>query len=323
METPSKDKSRSYGERKIPVKLPRLHGVVFGKIVGEGFFSHVYNGTYHDKPAAIKLVERGNSNGHLKEIEFLKKLHGVPDIVQLYSVFEADNTFIVFELLESCTPAYFYENTTIPRLRHYIKHVLNALKGAHSQNIVHRDVKFSNILVSPTWDRISLIDWGCASYISESMSSCAGSRVTRSPEMLLGYKGYKTGCDAWAVGTLIIDILTEGKVPWKKESTQETLISLTHYFGAEALIRIAGRYCLPLDPNLLSKMTKDPIRNLETKFTERMQPIWTKKLRKLTLGLLQIDPEKRLSVEKAMKARYFFKRRKITRELYPVTLTFD
>lgn len=307
----TKKKIRSYGERKIPDELPELPGVEFGKIVGSGFFSHVYNGTFRGKPAAIKLVERGNTKLTLKEIEFLKTLKGTPDVVQLYAAFQTDNMILVFEYVESCTTDYFYNHLSIPRLRFFVKHVLNALKGAHALNIVHRDVKFANVLVSPSWDRISLIDWGCASTIQDSMSSCAGSRNCRSPEMLMGYKGYKTACDCWAVGAMIVDILTEGNLPWKKGNTTDVLVGISRYFGSDGILAISERYEIPINNDVLERLSKEPIKTIESKITERMMPIWTDKLKNLVYGLLQVDPEKRLTIEQATKAKYFFGKKKV------------
>lgn len=313
MEALTKKKIKSYGERKIPDELPELPDVEFGEIVGSGFFSHVYNGTFRGKPAAIKLVERGNVKLTLKEIEFLKSLKGVEDVVQLYAAFQTDNIILVFEYIESCSQEYFYKHLTIPRLRFFIKHVLNALNGAHEKNVVHRDVKLANVLVSKSWDRVSLIDWGCASFITDSISSCAGSRTCRPPEMLLGYKGYKTSCDLWAVGAMIIDILTEGKLPWKKGTTIDVLVGISQYFGSEDILKISERYNLPIDQEVKDKLSKDPTKSFDDKITERMKPLWTDKLKQLTLGLLEIDPEKRLTIEKARKAKYFFGKKKVVK----------
>ena len=309
---PPKKKTKSYGERKIPDEFPDIPGLEFGECVGSGFFSHVYKGSFRGNPAAIKLVERGNFKLTMKEIDFLKQLKDVDDVVQLYAAFKTENMILVFEYIKSCSSENFYKHLTIPRLRFFIKHVLNALKGAHGCNIVHRDVKFANVLVGSHFDRVSLIDWGCASFITESMSSCAGSRTCRSPEMLMGYRNYGTCGDVWAVGTMIVDILTEGNLPWRKGTSQDILVTLSKFFGSSGFEAISSRYHLSIDDKVKEKMKETPIKNLEDCFTERMKPLYTPKLKDLLTNLLQIDPEKRITVAQAMKSKYFFGKRKKT-----------
>ena len=308
---PEKKKTKSYGERKIMETFPDIPELVFEECVGSGFFSHVYKGSYRGSPAAIKIIERGNIRLTMKEIDFLKKLRDVEDIVQLYAAYKTENMVLIFEYIKSCSESFLYDHMTIPRMRFLIKHVLNALKGAHKEGIVHRDVKLGNVIVSSHFDRVSLIDWGCAAFINENMSSCAGSRTCRSPEMLMGYKNYSTWGDVWAVGALIVGILTEGELPWRKgTSSQDILVTLSEFFGIRGFMAISEKFKLTIDPAVLSKMKRKPTKRLEDCFTERMKEIYTPKLKDLLLSLLAIDPDERITVEAAMKSKYFFGKKK-------------
>ena len=307
---PEKKKLKSYGERKIMEKFPDIPDLVFEECVGSGFFSHVYRGSFRGSPAAIKIIERGNIRLTMKEIDFLKKLRDVEDIVQLYAAYKTDNMVLVFEYIKSCSESFLYNHMTIPRLRFLVKHVLNALKGAHNEGIVHRDVKLGNVIVSSHFDRVSLIDWGCAAFINENMSSCAGSRTCRSPEMLMGYKNYSTWGDVWAVGALIVDILTEGELPWRKGNSQDILVTISEYFGISGFLAISEKLKIKIESATLSKMKQKPTKKLENCFTERMKPLYTPKLKDLLLSLLAVDPEERITVEAAMKSKYFFGKKK-------------
>jgi serine/threonine protein kinase len=175
------------------VELPPVSFLTYGKCLGSGHFSHVYEGTYREThPAAIKVIERGSERTVEKEIAILTRLRGLPHIIQLYEVINVSCTLLVFELLNGIDPETYYRDITLDRFRHVLRSLLTALKAAHDAGIVHRDVKLGNILISEDWNDVRLIDWGCGCEISDHMSHRAGSRSVRSIEMFLEYDGYGT-----------------------------------------------------------------------------------------------------------------------------------
>ena len=123
-------------------------------------------------------------------------------------------------------------------------------------------------MVNESFTELRLIDWGCGAYISEKMSSKAGSRTCRSPEMLLGCSDYGTGCDNWAVGAFIFFILTDGELPWKAKTSTEALIKMSKIFGGDNIINLAEKLDLEVDEELLKKMTPKPTRSFEHYFSK-------------------------------------------------------
>ena len=78
-------------ERKTISHLPVIDYLQFGKCIGQGTFSHVYKGIYHqNNQVAIKLIDRGSDYLIKNEIDILTKLKDVPHIVQLYEVIYCD-----------------------------------------------------------------------------------------------------------------------------------------------------------------------------------------------------------------------------------------
>jgi eukaryotic-like serine/threonine-protein kinase len=99
--------------------------------------------------------------------------------------------------------------------------ILDALGYAHDQNVVHRDVKPENVVLSPTAGTV-LVDFGIARAIA---ASADDDRVTRSgftvgtttymsPEQVAGARELDHRSDLYSVGCLIFECLT-GQPPFQ------------------------------------------------------------------------------------------------------------
>ena len=307
--TRKKVKKSIYGERHVPTELPRYEGIKFNKCIGHGHFSHVYKGIYKDKfPVAIKLIERGDKNLINNEISLLNELNGEPNIVQLYEAHRDSYTVLVFELIESIDLSDLLENISLEQVRTLLYKLLIGLAAAHSHGIVHRDLKIDNILVTKDLETVKIIDWGCGGRVGREMQTRAGSRICRPPEMLLDDTHYGTGCDMWALGVFILDILTCGAIPWAGRTHQDVLMKMSDYFGTkdfeEILRRAKHGYPRKVNPEELSKVPKSDI-------IEALDPevsyLFDSKLLDLMFKLLVVDPRARISAEKALKHPFFDK----------------
>ena len=83
--------------------------------------------------------------------------------------------------------------------------VAKGLEAAHARNIVHRDVKPSNILITPQ-GVVKIVDFGLARVVtSASMTQTGGTSGTvgyMSPEQSLG-KPIDVRTDIWALGVVL------------------------------------------------------------------------------------------------------------------------
>ena len=292
-------------KRRILKELPVIEGLEFGTIVGEGFFSHVYSGKYFGKDVAIKVIERGSDSTIDREIELLKELKGSPHTIQLLNVFEEEATILVFEFIPSIPSEHIITHNSSSRMRRMLHYLLESVGEAHKRGIVHRDIKAANIMIYPHFADLKLIDWGCGIHVSDDMSPKEGSRTCRSPEMLLGSRKYGTGCDRWAIGIFILFILTKGEVPWKSASTNELLIKISQFYGIKPFEAIARKYRLEIPDEARDKMCREPVKSLQSAFHPSMMKLVDDRLMSLLNGLLQIDPERRLTVEQALQHSYF------------------
>ena len=296
-----------YGERHVPTELPKYQNIKFGKCIGHGHFSHVYMGIYNDRlPVAIKLIERGDKNLINNEISILQELNGESNIIQLYEAHRDQYTVLVFELVESIDLLDLFERITVNQVRILIYKILKGLVAAHSHGIVHRDIKFDNILVTANLEEVKIIDWGCGGRLVGEMQTSAGARLSRPPEMLLDDTHYGAGCDVWAVGIFILDILTAGKVPWRGKSRQEVLVQLSRYYGTDGFDLILERaghgYPRKVDPSEFSKVPEvDIIQALDPS----MCNLFDSKLLDLMFKLLVVDPRERITSKQALDHPFF------------------
>ena len=209
-------------------------------------------------------------------------------------------TLLIFEYLDGI------DSFSLNQIRILLRSILEALSSAHDLGIVHRDVKLSNIIILSNFSDVKLIDWGCATFVNENMSPKSGSREYRPPEMLLGYNNYGCGCDIWAVGILILFILTGGIIPWKARTSKSTLIKMSEYVGSECLNAYAKKLNLKIDSETADEFYEQPQRSIDSDFDEEIiENLQSKDLIKLMKKCLTIDYELRPTAKDLLENSFF------------------
>lgn len=173
--------------------------------------------------SAIKLLER--------EVAILKKVSH-PNIIQLNEVFEtAKRMFLVMELCAGGELAdalkekkYFMEGD----VKVITKELASAIAYLHKSDIVHRDLKLENILVSKFPDatnpedrlQIKVTDFGLS--ITKSgvghdnmMQDFCGTPNYMAPE-IIDNKTYSQQCDVWALGVIVYTLFC-GYYPFRSK----------------------------------------------------------------------------------------------------------
>lgn len=88
--------------------------------------------------------------------------------------------------------------------------LLSGLEHCHNRNVLHRDIKGSNLLVDNE-GVLRIADFGLASFFDPNHKQPMTSRVVtlwyRSPELLLGATDYDVGVDLWSAGCILAELL--------------------------------------------------------------------------------------------------------------------
>ena len=166
------------------------------------------------------------------EINILKKLDH-PNIVKIIEFYSAPKAYYIITDFCSCGELYnqiknqYSEN----QLAVLFYQVLSGLYYLHSNNIVHRDLKLENILISEIekdkvtnekyfW--VKIIDFGTAKIFEKNKSEKAvvGSSYYIAPEVL--HKHYNEKCDTWSVG-VILYMLIVGRAPFDGKDDEEII----------------------------------------------------------------------------------------------------
>lgn len=128
------------------------------------------------------------------------------------------------------------ELTTKQRFEIAIQVVI-AVEDFHAKGFLHRDIKIENFMYDLSTKKLTIIDFGFAVEMSESMTAVAGTLNHIAPEIFHGKK-YSIASDVFALGVAISDILAvplvkdRGKVPLKKEISKGVKIQLEFLLNA-------------------------------------------------------------------------------------------
>ncbi|MBO0723245.1 MAG: serine/threonine protein kinase, partial [Blastocatellia bacterium] len=172
----------------------------------------------------LQLIERFRS-----EASLLSQLNHI-NITTFYDFICVDNQyFIVIEYVPGDTLEKIIAKTgafSLDRVLYLFDQFLNAISYAHHMGIIHRDVKPSNILVTPN-GLVKVTDFGIAKALQESGRNLTqdgrtiGTVEYMSPEQIRGEK-LDERSDLYTLGVVLYEMLT-GRLPFTGRSDFEIM----------------------------------------------------------------------------------------------------
>ncbi|WP_103514151.1 serine/threonine-protein kinase [Streptomyces sp. SM10] len=166
----------------------------------------------------------------LREAKAIARIRNTSAVTVYDVVEEDDRPWIVMELIEgkSLAEVIREDGTLAPRRAAEVGlAILDVLRSAHREGILHRDVKPSNVLISED-GRVVLTDFGIAQVEGDPSVTSTGMLVGApsyiSPERA---RGHKPGppADLWSLGGLLYASV-EGRPPYDKGSAIATLTAV-------------------------------------------------------------------------------------------------
>lgn len=197
--------------------------------VGTGGMSDVYKAKDHalGRYVAIKVLKSEFSEDTNFVSKFRTEAQSAavlehPNIVNIYDVgSESGIHYIVMEYVEGITLKTYIEKKgqlTYKEALSIAIQVGRGIQAAHAKNIVHRDIKPQNIIIS-TDGKVKVTDFGIARAVSENTihSDVMGSVHYASPEQARnGYVSNRS--DIYSLGIVMYEMVT-GRVPFDGDST--------------------------------------------------------------------------------------------------------
>ncbi|OQR86166.1 hypothetical protein ACHHYP_10879 [Achlya hypogyna] len=183
--------------------------------LGCGTFSDVYRGTYCDRDVAIKRLRDKNDPHFDREVNLLTRpLFSIELEVSCRQLIAWSSTQLVLERMDAGDLREYLDakRTGAPTLVNYSMlevawAVAHALVDLHGRNVVHRDVKSSNILLS-TNNYIKLGDFGTSNDASNTMTSYVGTFAYAAPEVLHNSGRYGVAADIYSYGRTLKELDT-------------------------------------------------------------------------------------------------------------------
>ncbi|MBO4770990.1 MAG: serine/threonine protein kinase [Bacteroidales bacterium] len=213
----------------------RLGNYKIESLIADGGMSSVYEGVHMllGRRVAIKqlnpmLAQKEGVKERLKnEAITLSKLKH-PHIVSIYDYIDCDEgTFIIEELING-TPLNEYiknESGPIPEPKaiKYMLQMLDAIGYMHSRNIIHRDIKPGNFVITPD-NEVKILDFGIAQMLDvpsphiTKPGTKVGTALYMSPQQVKG-QPLDRRTDIYSLGITFFHMLT-GQHPYNNKISE-------------------------------------------------------------------------------------------------------
>jgi eukaryotic-like serine/threonine-protein kinase len=163
-----------------------------------------------------------------REAETLSRLQH-PNIIRSYGLVQTDQlAFLLMDFIDGTTlrKEIFYRKQAWPleQVISVMRPVCAALNYAHTQGLVHCDVKPANIMLTGA-GKVFMADFGIAR-LTESATTAtmvgAGTPAYMAPEQIRGVEDPCPQTDLYALGIVLFELVTGGERPFTGEHAQTT-----------------------------------------------------------------------------------------------------
>lgn len=207
------------------------------RFISQGSFGKVYLVCNKDtrERLILKRMKIENLHHYDKENIFneikISLFHDCPYLLKTKDFFIKDNYIsIISKYYEKNTlENLIYQRKLSPaKILHYFYQLTLALSYLHEYNIIHRDIKSTNIFVDKN-DNLVLGDFGISKILNP-LNNLTGTQVGTpyylSPELAQGIK-YTNSADIWSLGVVLYEMIYQKK-PFKSRNVVGLLYKIKH-----------------------------------------------------------------------------------------------
>ena len=203
--------------------------------IGEGGCAKIFlaNNIETKETCAVKSIEIRTEKARRylqNEINTMEAMKGIEGIVQYIDTFkEEQKTYVVMEYINGWCLQDVVENLQLDErvIATLCKNILTSLKELHARNIIHRDIKCGNIMLTQEGET-KLIDFGYATYCPENgyiRSGKVGSMFWMAPE-IFQREGYNEKVDIWSFGIMVMEMFLGDPPYYGSNKSNETIANL-------------------------------------------------------------------------------------------------
>ena len=237
-------------------------------------------------------------------VYLLKELNHI-NIERLIDVLHSPKYFtLVFEFIETDLKKIIdsrkgnKEKLSPKEIKSYLYQLLKGVECMHKHKIIHRDLKPGNLLITKD-NVLKIADFGLARGCALPIRNFTNNVVTlyyRPPDVLLGSTDYTTDIDIWSIGCIFAEMVLLN--PLFKTSEVNMVNQIFHFLGTPTEETYPKLEFLPLWDGEKYKFRwgiglREKLKELDDVGFD------------LIMKFLQIDPDKRISAEEALKHSYF------------------
>ncbi len=205
--------------------------------LGEGGMGVVYKAedTKLDRPVALKFLAAHAIEDPEHKARFVREAKAAArldhqNICPVHEIDEADgHTFLAMAYLEGRTVKDEIAERPLKLVQALDIAVQTAqgLQAAHEKDIVHRDIKSANLMVTPQ-GQVKIMDFGLAQLAERSKltetTTILGTPSYMSPEQAVGEKTDRR-TDLWSLGVVLYEMVT-GRLPFEGERQEAVLYKI-------------------------------------------------------------------------------------------------
>eukprot|EP00834_Sanchytrium_tribonematis_P004671 NODE_243_length_11887_cov_0.520699.p1 type:complete len:622 gc:universal NODE_243_length_11887_cov_0.520699:5572-7437(+) len=225
----------------MPIDFPTPPAIIFNakknkqyhrlSSLGQGGFAKCYKVLSDNHEFAIKCIHKKSLKNpkHVSKLKSEIKIHSQlnhTNIVKCYSYFEdREFVYLVLELCHLKTLGSMLRTRhtlSEPECRYFMLQILHAIQYLHKNQIIHRDLKLGNILLTSQMT-VKLADFGLAALVTNEQrkKTLCGTPNYLAPEILLGTaNGHSYEVDIWSYGCVLYTLLFS-KPPFQSKDVND------------------------------------------------------------------------------------------------------